>query len=241
VVSPLKEEEAGGSGLFITAVEMTNRGDDHDLLVPMIEAARAITGAEASLTLADGGYHSGSTLAECEKQGIKVLMPEAQKKELKGAYHKDNFGYDPQTDCYTCPHGQTLPFRGVAHYSDRPDKRIYQAKAALCCACPAFGECTKDKKHGRKLEVSEYEDQLRRQRALMQTEEAKTIYRLRKELPEPVFGILKESLGARRLLLRGLSNVLSEWTLLATAFNLRSLWRVWQRTSFQERGLLTWI
>ena len=62
----------------------------------------------------------------------------------------------------------------------------------------------------------------------METEEAKRVYKLRKHLVEPVFGIIKEQLGARRFLLRGLANVSAEWTVLATAFNLRSLWKAWR-------------
>ena len=61
----------------------------------------------------------------------------------------------------------------------------------------------------------------------MATEEARALYAQRKVLPEPVFGILKEQLGARRFLLRGLADVRAEFVLLATAFNLRTLWRVW--------------
>ena len=52
-------------------------------------------------------------------------------------------------------------------------------------------------------------------------------YGLRKQLVEPVFGIIKEQQRARRFLLRGLANVAAEWTMLATAFNLRTLCRVW--------------
>ena len=50
----------------------------------------------------------------------------------------------------------------------------------------------------------------------------------RRELVEPVFGIIKEVQMGRRLLLRGKTNVEAEWTLLATAFNLRTLHRVWR-------------
>jgi hypothetical protein len=42
-----------------------------------------------------------------------------------------------------------------------------------------------------------------------------------------LFGILKEQMGAGRLLLRGLANVKAEFVMLATAFNLRTLWRVY--------------
>ncbi len=62
----------------------------------------------------------------------------------------------------------------------------------------------------------------------MTTEQARGLYARRKELIEPIFGILKEQLGARRFLLRGLTNVRAEFRLLATAFNLRTLWRVWK-------------
>jgi len=61
----------------------------------------------------------------------------------------------------------------------------------------------------------------------MDSEEARAIYRRRNWLVEPVFGIMKDQQGARRFLLRGLANVRGEWLLVAAAFNLRSLWRIW--------------
>ena len=62
----------------------------------------------------------------------------------------------------------------------------------------------------------------------MATDEARRAFKKRKQLVEPVFGIIKEQQGLLRFLLRGLGNVTPEWTLLATAFNLRTLWRVWR-------------
>lgn len=48
-------------------------------------------------------------------------------------------------------------------------------------------------------------------------------YRLRKTVVEPVFGQIKECLGFRRFLLRGLERVRAEWSLICTAHNLRKL------------------
>jgi hypothetical protein len=76
----------------------------------------------------------------------------------------------------------------------------------------------------------------------MATDAARAAYRRRKQLPEPTFGILKEQQDARRFLLRGIGNVRAEWTVLATAFNLRTLCRVWRSWALQrptERGMLT--
>ena len=42
---------------------------------------------------------------------------------------------------------------------------------------------------------------------------------------EPVIGRLKHNLGFRRFHLRGLQNVRTEWTLLTTAYNCRTLWQ----------------
>jgi hypothetical protein len=39
---------------------------------------------------------------------------------------------------------------------------------------------------------------------------------------------MKEQMGFRRFLLRGLDNIKAETFMVATAFNLRSLYRVWQ-------------
>ena len=73
---------------------------------------------------------------------------------------------------------------------------------------------------------------LRQHRAWMSTNLAKEVYRLRKQLVEPVFGITKEQMAGRRFLLRGLVNVADEWNLLAVAFNLRTLWRIWRDGTF---------
>jgi hypothetical protein len=50
-----------------------------------------------------------------------------------------------------------------------------------------------------------------------------TRYRLRKQTVEPVFGIIKNVRGFRQFLLRGLSNVSGEWSLLCTAHNILKL------------------
>lgn len=48
-------------------------------------------------------------------------------------------------------------------------------------------------------------------------------YRLRKQLPEPVFGQIKQARGFRQFLLRGFEKVCGEWALVCTAHNLLKL------------------
>jgi hypothetical protein len=52
-------------------------------------------------------------------------------------------------------------------------------------------------------------------------------YRLRKQLPEPVFGQIKQARGFRQFLLRGIAKVRAEWALVCTAHNLCKLAQRW--------------
>jgi hypothetical protein len=49
----------------------------------------------------------------------------------------------------------------------------------------------------------------------LQTPDGRKLYALRKQMPEPVFGIIKSVLGFRQFLLRGLDQVRGEWSLVA--------------------------
>lgn len=226
MVSPLRGAEGQQGSLLITAVAVVTDPDDHAQLAPMVAAARQTVG-QVETTLADAGYHSGANVAACAALEQQVVMPEAQEQALQLPYHKDRFLYDAATDSYTCPMGQRLRRIGQKHRTRQAEPvRTYRASRAVCRACPAFGTCTRDRRQGRSLEIGPWDAALRQHRAWMKTEKAQALYTWRKELAEPVFGIIKECLGGRRFLLRGLANVGAEWSLLATAFNLQALWRM---------------
>ena len=55
------------------------------------------------------------------------------------------------------------------------------------------------------------------------TPEGRQAYALRKQTPEPVFGIIKSVLGFRQFLLRGLDRVRGEWRLVTMAWNMKRL------------------
>ena len=57
----------------------------------------------------------------------------------------------------------------------------------------------------------------------MKTAAGKTLYKLRKQTVEPVFGIIKEIMGFRRFLLRGREKVSLEWLLVCVSYNLKRL------------------
>jgi len=60
----------------------------------------------------------------------------------------------------------------------------------------------------------------------LKTTAGKTLYKLRQQTVEPVFGIIKAVLGFRQFHLRGLAKVALEWTLVCLAYNLKRLHRL---------------
>jgi transposase len=230
MVSPTEVDDEA-SGMLITAVDVVDDPTDYGQFTPMLEQAEETTGTKSQMTLADAGYFAASHLAECDRRGQQVVVSEARQRFLKDPYHKDQFTYNEPSDSFTCPQGQTLKFIRIQHTNGVP-LRLYRASEAVCQVCPAFGVCTRAKEIGRSLAIGPHDAVLRRHRAWMSTSAAREAYKLRKQLVEPVFGIIKEQQGARRFLLRGLVNVAAEWTMLATAFNLRTLWRAWRSSPF---------
>jgi transposase len=60
----------------------------------------------------------------------------------------------------------------------------------------------------------------------LKTQQGKALYGLRKQLPEPVFGIIKSVLGFRQFLLRGIDQVKGEWSLVTMAWNLKRMFNL---------------
>lgn len=57
----------------------------------------------------------------------------------------------------------------------------------------------------------------------LKTPEGRKLYALRKQTPEPVFGIIKSVLGFRQFSMRGLQQARGEWSLVTMAWNLKRL------------------
>jgi len=55
------------------------------------------------------------------------------------------------------------------------------------------------------------------------TAEGKKLYARRKQIPEPVFGIIKSALGFRQFVPRGLDKVRGEWSLVIIAWNMKRM------------------
>jgi hypothetical protein len=57
----------------------------------------------------------------------------------------------------------------------------------------------------------------------MKPPEGQKLYALRKQIPEPVFSIIKAVMGFRQFLLRGIDNVRSKWNLVTMTWNMKRM------------------
>jgi transposase len=57
----------------------------------------------------------------------------------------------------------------------------------------------------------------------LKTRAGRDLYALRKQIPEPVFGIIKSVMGFRQFMLRGIDKVRGEWRLVTMAWNMKRM------------------
>lgn len=66
-------------------------------------------------------------------------------------------------------------------------------------------------------------DSVTKMKHRLQTKEGRQLYAKRKSTVEPVFGIIKNIMGFRQFLLRGLTSVTGEWNIVCIAWNLKRM------------------
>ncbi len=102
--------------------------------------------------------------------------------------------------------------REVLVATGRPDQRPYDFRPPK----PALAE------------AADPQPWVKRMKARLQSERGRRRYRLRQQTVEPVFGIIKQVMGFRRFMLRGIEKVSGEWQLVCLAYNCKRLHRLLQ-------------
>jgi hypothetical protein len=138
-------------------------------------------------------------------------------KEPSKKIRKEHFTYDRARDCYQCPEGRELTYVGD-HKQNK--SRIYSVSSgSICRSCPQFGKCT-TAIHGRRVERMFLEEVREKIEERYRQPDAQAIYYRRKLRVEHPFGHMKQNLGIRSFLLRGLAGVRTEASIAGTCFNL---------------------
>jgi hypothetical protein len=165
----------------------------------------------------DAKYGTIENIVAIEDASIRAYVPLSAAGHRAGMFGESDFAYDPATDRYRCPGGQTLRFLSQ---SETTQRRIYQAPTTACTVCALRAQCTTSPR-GRRVSRSLDEVFLDRVRGHHATEAYRKAMRKRQVWVEPLFAEAKVWHGLRRPRLRGLPNVSSEGLLIAAGQNLK--------------------
>jgi transposase len=204
---------------LIVADDVTNEVNDLEQLAAMAMAAKEALEVGTLDVAADAGYHSGAEVVKCEANGITPYVPRpksSSKNENKGLYTKAVFTYSAEQDAYQCPAGQWLGFSTETEKDGRTLR--YYANWPACASCPLRARCTEGKQ-GRRIMRTPEEPRLE---AMAQRMEGRPGLMLqRKSTVEHPFGTMKWWWDGGYFLLKGLTKVRGEFSLMTLAYNLR--------------------
>ncbi len=208
----------GGKARIILAA-FTTPADvmDNTPLLDLLDRARFRFQLPVKRVVADSKYGTGENLHGLAERGIVGYMPVVDYEQSSPFFKHKDFIYDPETNSYRCPQGETLKFRGN-NFKTRARK--YVAPTAVCAACPLRTKCTESTK-GRVLNRPFDEDYRELARQRQTTEAYQKALRKRQVWVEPLFGEAKDWHQLRQFRLRGLANVNMVGLLVAAGQNLK--------------------
>ena len=219
-------------------------GEECAAIAPAVADCERTLARAPDRLLADTGFASGADLEKLEAQGVDAYIPTGadlsahnpavrpdptvpvavQKREdlplLRGQLAPSAFLYDSEHDQYRCPMGQPLARTSQSPYHrDGVPYHVYACPGKA--GCPLAEKCAGAGADHRQVSRDRYQDVRDRTARRMASDAGRAVYRKRAPAIEGVFGTIKQTLGVRQFLLRGLGKVRMEWNWICSAYNLR--------------------
>jgi hypothetical protein len=213
---------------LILDYEVTNETSDIHQLEPMAKKAKEILEVEKLEVLADAGYHSAEQIKNCEDEKIATYIPDT------GKVDGIKFRYHAEADVYVCPQDRKLEFE--SEFKNKQGRNVRRYRSENCEDCPIRNVCTQSKK-GRSIRIDSLQPVVERLKQRMEANPEKA--RMRSGLCEHPFGTLKQSMGFRYFLLKGLRKVNGEAGLMLLAYNLKRVVNILKRVRFTQNLALT--
>jgi hypothetical protein len=236
---------------FIVDCEVIADPNEHTQTLPAVDRIEDNFGRKPEAFLADTAHGTGENLAGMASRKVAFLTPMESSQPQEGnparradptqpvaeadwprlprnaqkQLDKSCFVYVEQSHCYYCPQGRRLEYAEIHQVTRNGQEvavRVYRCKN--CENCPLSAACRSPKaRRGRQIYRDPYEPLREEMAARMETAEGRATYAHRMHGAETPFAHLKQVMGVRQFLLRGLENVRTEWRWVCTAFNLQKL------------------
>ena len=223
--------QVGVDSEYIVGVDIYQNRADSGTLIPFMDKMEERFGRKYKNLVADAGYESEENYRYLEEQEITpYIKPSNYEYSKTRKFQRDMefrlaMNYDEGTDTYTCKGNRKLTFlknktaKSATGYLST--KRVYGTDS--CEGCKYYGTCYKGK-YRKTIEVCPTFDSYREASKKNITSELGILLRVNRSIQvEGSFGIVKQDYGFKRFLTRGKRNVLTEYTILAIAFDINKL------------------
>lgn len=222
--------QASTNNQFITNYTLAQTTADTTTLKDHLNDHIESYGQTPDTLTADAGYGSEENYTDLEKKKITAFVKynyfhkeQRDKKHRENPFHPDNLFYNPETDSYYCPMGQEM--NKIHTYESQTKngftQEIHRYQAQSCHGCPLRGSCHKAKGN-RIIERNHNLIRLKEKaKKLLLSKEGVAHRKRRCWDVEAVFGNIKQNMGFKRFMLRGMEKVTTEIGLIAMAHNLK--------------------
>ena len=169
--------------------------------------------------MADAGYSSGENYALLEEENLQAYIPP------HGTYKggPEGFDYHKEGDYWVCRNGKKVTFRKVkVEGKNQIKKKQYFTRRSDCKGCVFKTACI-GKAHEKRIEITYYNPEYQRTIARLKTPLGRRSKAIRQSTVEPVFGILTQHMGLRKLNTKGIRNANKQMLLAGIAYNLKKL------------------
>ena len=217
---------------FVLGVEVTP-GNVHDSVAWDALYGQVTTKfPEVEFVTMDAGYKTPWIAKKTIEDNRIPILPYTNHHYKKDTYRPWEYEYDPNADCFICPHGGVLRHTTT----NKEGKRTYRSDTKHCKVCPYKEKCGANEKGQKMLTTHIWQEYLDLVEQLRRTDRGKEIYSMRKETIERVFADAKEKHAMRYTHHRGLARVTNWVRLKYAAMNLKKLaeWS-WKNSFFHSK------
>jgi hypothetical protein len=225
----------GTENQYITGVSVHQNPNDGTCFRQHMEEVLPLMPHKPDAVIADAGFGTEENHEYLAGKEIDDLLKfpsyekERQKNFKEDIFQRDNMPYDAESDSFLCPDGKRIVFKESREERNKNGFtsaiRLYECKD--CPGCPFFKQCGSPQREeggNRTIRVNRnWENHKERMREKLKSEEGRKRMKQRGHDVETCFGDIKGNQLFRRVHLRGLEKVKTEFTVIAMAHNLRKM------------------
>lgn len=252
----------GKNGLIVAA-DVTNEANDVHQLQPMLELTEELAPEQLKENfqkgkhLLDNGYNSVENAVYADENNLDTYIPAGTTKDLYGSQTEEGEieavgiknceieknGMDAKI---ICPGKLELTNWTITKIKKEDYYHFVVKEIEKCKVCPFFSRCYGKIKSGKKKgfrikkELLDNWELIQANRAKIESEEGKRIYSKRIGAIEKAFAHIKENMGYKRMLIRGIKKVKTVWSMLCTTYNIVRLFNLKFPDHNKGSGKICW-